>query len=94
MKLLLEVLMAVARPMVSFEAMNGLDQMISRRAEQEGISVSDYVREAIILELWFSGDIEAMKFVAKRVGKRAKEMLLDKVAKLDIKERVEALEIG
>lgn len=83
--------MSGQRSVIAFEALNGLDKMIEQRAAQEGITVSEYVREAVFLELWFSGDLEAMKFVAKRVAKRTKEILLDKVSRVDLKERVEAL---
>ena len=78
---------------MSFDAGKDLEKMIRQRAAQEGIGLADYIREAIILELWFSGDLEAMGFVAKRVGKRVKEALLDKVGRVDLKERVQALEL-
>lgn len=86
--------MAKQEARFTFDTSKELGKMIEQRATQEGISVSEYVREAILLELWFSGDLEAMKFLAGRVGKRVKDVLLDKVARVDIKERVEALEVG
>jgi hypothetical protein len=78
----------------TFDTAKDLAEMIDQRATQEGISVSEYIREAIILELWFSGDLEAMKFVAGRVGKRVKAALLDKLAGVDLKERLDALDVG
>lgn len=75
----------------TFDTSPELRDLIEQRAAQEGINVSEYIREAIILELWFSGDLEAMKFVASRVGKRVKDALLDKVAGVDLQERVQIL---
>lgn len=86
--------MAKQESRFTFDTGKDLAKMIEQRAAQEGINVSEYIREAILLELWLSGDLEAMKFVAGRVGKRIKDALLDKMAKVDLKERVDALEVG
>jgi len=86
--------MAKQESRFTFDTGKDLAKMIDQRAAQEGITVSEYVREAIILELWFSGDLEAMKFVASRVGKRIKSALIEKVAGVDLKQRLEALEVG
>lgn len=81
----------MARAVLSFDAGTGLEKMIEQRAKQEGISVSEYIREAIVLEMFFSGDVEAMSYVLKRVGKRVKAALVDRLAGVDLKEKVEAL---
>jgi len=83
--------MAKQEARFTFEATNGLDRMIEQRAKQEGVTVSEYIREAIVLEMFFSGDVEAMTYVVKRVGKRMKAALVDRIAGVDLKERVEAL---
>jgi len=78
----------------TFDSGKELGKLIDQRAAQEGISVSEYIREAIILKMVLSGDLEAMKYVATRVGKRVKEALLEKVAGGDLKDRVEVLEVS
>lgn len=83
--------MAAQPSKISFDAGKDLERMIQQRAKQEGISVSEYIREAIILEMVFSGDLEATKFVIQRVGKRVKSALIDRLAGVDVQERVEAL---
>lgn len=76
---------------ITFDAGKDLMRMIEQRATQEGITISEYLRECVLFEMVFSGDLEATKFVAKRVGKRVKDALVDKVAGVDVKERVESL---
>lgn len=76
---------------INFVAGKELQRMVEQRAKQEGITVSEYIREAIILEMFFSGDLEAMGYVVKRVGKRVKAAMVDRLAGVDIKERVETL---
>lgn len=83
--------MAMQRSLLSFAPGKELEKMIQQRAKQQGITVSEYIREAIILELFFSGDLEAMKFVVKRVGRRAKDLLLEKVSQADLERNREAL---
>ena len=65
-----------------------LARLVDQRAKQQGISRSEYIREAIILELFFSGDLEAMKFVAKRVGNRVKAVMAEKIAGVDLQRQV------
>lgn len=84
----------MASQMISLEVGDELLRLIEQRAKQEGINRSEYVREAIILEMLFSGDLSAMQYVMKRVGKRAKSALVDKLAGVDFKERIEALAEG
>jgi hypothetical protein len=83
--------MAVQASKISFDAGKDLERMIQQRAKQEGITVSEYIREAIILEMFFSGDVEAMKFVVQRVGKRVKDSLVEKLRHADIPTQVEQL---
>ena len=78
-------------PRFTFDTDAELGKMIEQRAKQEGITVSEYIPEAIILELFFSGDLDAASFVLKRVSKRIKGAMVDKLASIDLRERVEAL---
>lgn len=78
--------------MASVELGAELLRMIEARAKQEGISRSEYIRECIYLELLFSGDLEAMKFLVKKVGARSKAALVDKLVHLDVKAQVSALQ--
>jgi hypothetical protein len=76
---------------ITFDSGKELGRMIQQRAKQEGIGVSEYLREAVLFEMVFSGDVEATKFVAKRFGKRLKDSLIDRLAGVDIKSQIEAL---
>jgi hypothetical protein len=81
----------MARCNINVDVGVDLHEMITKRAKQEGITLSEYIREAVILEMFFSGDVEAMKFVVQRVGKRVKTALVDKIAGMDLQANVEAL---
>jgi len=83
--------MAVQRSMLAFAPGKELQRMIDQRAKQQGITVSEYLREAVLLELCFSGDLEATKFVVKRVGKRMKDLLVDKIQQVDMEHQLEVL---
>jgi hypothetical protein len=83
--------MAKQEARFTFDTAKDFGQMIDQRAKQEGITISEYIREAIVLEMFFSGDVQAMSFVMKRVGKRVKAALVDRLAGVDLKEKVEAL---
>ena len=74
--------------MISFELTKEEFRLIEQRAKQQGISRSQYVREAIYLEFLFSGDLEAMKYMAKRVSARVKDVIAAKVKGVDIAEQV------
>lgn len=76
---------------IAFDAGKELARAIQQRAKQEGITVSEYMREACLFEMVFSGDVEATKFVAKRFGKRLKDALIDRMAGVDVKRQIEAL---
>jgi len=71
--------MAATRTLITFEAGKELDRMIEQRSKQEGVSKSEYVREAIFFEMLFSGDEQAVKFIQKKLGKRLRGVLLDKL---------------
>jgi hypothetical protein len=83
--------MAKQENRVCFVAGKDLEKMINQRAKQEGITVSEYLRESIYLEMIFSGDVEAAGFVFKRVGKRIKDSLVDRIGGTDIRSKVDAL---
>jgi len=76
----MEVLtMADRRTFITFEAGKELHRMIEQRAKQEGVSISEYVREASFFEMLFSGDEQAVKYIQKKIGKRLRGVLLDKL---------------
>ena len=83
--------MAAQTGKLSFDLPKDLQKMVEQRAKQEGITVSEYIRESIMLEMFFSGDLEATKFIVQRVGKRVKAALIDRFAGVDLKEKVELL---
>ena len=83
--------MPVQQCRITFDPGRDLEKMIQQRAKQEGITVSEYLRECVLLEMVLSGDLEATKFVAKRVGKRIKDVLIEKMAGADVQQQVEAL---
>lgn len=83
--------MAKERDIISFELPSDFAKAVENRAKQEGITRSEYIREALALEMLFSGDLEAMKFILKRSGKRMKAALVDRLAQTDIKRTVDAL---
>lgn len=66
-------------------------EIVDQRAKQEGVNRSEYIREAILLELVLSGDLDGTKFVAKKVGQRIKNALLDRFAGVDLQERTSIL---
>jgi hypothetical protein len=76
---------------ITFDAGKDLMRMIEQRSKQEGITVSEYIREAILLEMAFSGDLEATKFILAKIGRRVRDAMIDKLARADIKSTVEAL---
>lgn len=80
------------RNMVTFEVDNPTLKILDQRANQEGISRSDYVRECVYLDFILSGDLEATKFVAKRIGARVKDALVDKIRGVDVEGSVSRLE--
>jgi len=81
----------MAARFITFDCPPDLRKMIDQRAKQEGINRSVYIREAILLEMAFSGDLEATKFVARKVGKRVKDAMIDKLGRIDFKSTVEHL---
>ena len=83
--------MAVRSEMVSVDLGKDLLKLVEQRAKQEGITRSDYIREAIMLEFILSGDVEAMKFVVKKVGNRVKGVLAEKLEAVKLKEQVAQL---
>jgi hypothetical protein len=76
---------------ICFIAGKELEKLVEQRAKQEGITVSEYVRESIVLEMLFSGDVEAMGYVAKKVGKRVKAALIDRIGGSDLQAKVGVL---
>jgi len=78
--------MASVRDVVHVDLGKELTAMVDQRAKQEGITRSEYIREAVILELVFSGDVSALGFVAKKVGKRMKTAILDRLGHADLSE--------
>lgn len=78
--------MAAQSQPVSFDLGKDLLKMVDQRAKQQGINRSEYVREAIYLEFFLSGDLEATKFVLKRVGARVKNVIAEKLRDSEVRE--------
>ena len=78
------------RLFLSFEVTKEEEKLINMRAQQEGVSRSQYLREAFILEFFMSGDLECYKYMGRRASAALKEMLADKLGHMD-RSRGEAL---
>ena len=50
-------------------------QVIEKRANKEKMSVSEYVRAALLMEMVLSGDTQALKIVATTIGQKAVKAL-------------------
>lgn len=72
------------RHFISFEVSESEEKMLEQRAKQEGVSRSEYIREAIYLELFLSGDLEAYKFLGKEAGLIMREILATKARELGL----------
>jgi hypothetical protein len=84
-------LMETKRNILTFDVSNQVAKLINQRAAQEGITRSDYLREAVYLEFLLSGDLEATSFVGKRVGARIRDVITAKLRPSNVKEQVAQL---
>lgn len=76
--------MATSRTQIIFDVTPEISRLIDQRAKQEGISKSEYLRGCVFLEFATSGDLEAGKFLAKKVGTRIKEIVRYRLESLDV----------
>lgn len=80
----------VKRHFISFEVSAEEEKMLDQRAKQEGVSRSQYIREAVYMELFLSGDLEAYKFLGREAGLIMREVLATKARELGLlKERLQ-----
>jgi hypothetical protein len=64
-------------PMVTFEATDDEKRVIEKLAKKDHLSISQYVRGCVYMDLLFSGDVDALKVVGKRVKDKTMERLGD-----------------
>ena len=50
-------------------------KVIENRAHKENMSVSEYVRAALLMDMVLSGDTQALKIVATTIGQKAVKAL-------------------
>ena len=50
-------------------------QVIEKRAHKEKMSVSEYVRAALLMDMVLSGDTQALKIVVTTIGQKAVKAL-------------------
>ena len=63
--------MAAARSeLMQFKVTPEERRVIENRAGKEKVSVSDYVRGCVLMEMILDGDFEALKIVAREVGRK------------------------
>lgn len=62
-------------PMITFEATEDEKRVIEKLAKKEGITVSEYVRGCVLIDLLFSGDMAGFRVFAKRFKEKAMERL-------------------
>lgn len=59
--------------------------LIEKCADKQGLSVSEYVRAAVIMDMILEGDVGAMKIAVDTIGRKAVQLLnkrADQLAKL------------
>ncbi|MBA5862214.1 MAG: hypothetical protein GDA65_05850 [Nitrospira sp. CR1.1] len=56
-------------------------RLIEKSAEEEGTTVSKYVRGAVLMSMVMDGKAEAIKIVAKEVGERAFAVVRQKLTR-------------
>jgi hypothetical protein len=71
------------RHMISFEVSKEEEALIEQRADQQGVGRSQYIREALIMEWFLSGDLEAYKYLGRRASVIIKEGLGEKFRELE-----------
>lgn len=57
-------------------------KLIEKVAKKQGITVSEYVRAAIIMDMVLEGEVEAMKIVVETVGRKAVQALRKRADRL------------
>jgi len=62
-------------PMITFEATEEEKKVIERVAKKEGMTISEYVRACVFLDLFVSGDLEALKILSRRFRDRGAKFL-------------------
>jgi hypothetical protein len=50
-------------------------KLIEKRAKNEGCTVSEYVRSALLMDMILEGEVEAMRIVVKTIGRKAVQAL-------------------
>jgi hypothetical protein len=58
-------------PMVTFEATNDEKRVIEKLAKKEHVTISQYVRGCVYMDMLFSGDAEALKVFGRRLRDKA-----------------------
>jgi hypothetical protein len=56
--------------MVTFEATDEEKKVFEKMAKKEGVSMSDYVRGCVYFDLMFSGDLDAMRLMSRRIREK------------------------
>lgn len=64
---------------MSFKATPKERDIIERIANEEGVTVSQYIRGSIMSDLLLSGDMEAMKYSISLLGSNIKQAIREKV---------------
>jgi uncharacterized protein (DUF1778 family) len=57
-------------------------KLIEKVAKKQGMTVSEYVRAAIIMDMVLEGEVEAMKIVVQTAGRKAVQALRKRADRL------------
>lgn len=57
-------------------------KLIEKCAQKQGITVSEYVRAAIIMDMILEGNVAAMKIAVDAIGRKAVQVLRKRVERL------------
>jgi len=60
---------------VNFKVTPREQKLIERHAKKEGVTVSDYVRNTVYLDMVMAGDVEAIRIVGRKLRDRLGEKL-------------------
>lgn len=57
-------------------------KLIEKSAKKQGLSVSEYVRAAVIMDMILEGEVGAMKIVVDTIGRKAVQALRKRADRL------------